>query len=351
MSSADDSSSNQHPHKYTDWGFERLEEVSRTFALSIEYLPSPTQTYVSTSYLLCRIPDTIEDEFALSATDKSRLLSAYRLVIQDEKEVGKFVSEIETVVEEVEIEIDADWNLVLESEKVLELFRSFPVEIQQAMIPWVDELTNGMRIFIERYAENGGVRIQSIEELEEYCYYVAGTVGHLLADVFSVEYDVPINEEKHQYAEDYGLVLQLINIAKDVYDDFEEENNVYLPIDRLSAVEVPVSQLTVPEHKDSVGDVVYEIVERAESYESSAQNFLSWLRDMEAEVYESFALPYLLAVATMRELKANTNKATEPGEVKIERAEVFAITNAVTSEDSPPIPELTETIRQGNLQN
>lgn len=349
MSSSDDSPTAHHSHKYTEWGFERLEEVSRTFALSIQYLPSPTQTYVSTSYLLCRIPDTIEDEFALSPEQKSTALTSYREVIYGEKQVSEFVDETESLIETAAIEIDADWNLVLEAEKVFDLFYSFPTEIQEVMIPWVGELTNGMRMFIERYAEEDGVRIQSVDELEEYCYYVAGTVGHLLAELFSTQYDTPISSEYQQYAEEYGLVLQFINIAKDVYDDYEEENNVYLPIELLSTVEVPVEQLTLPEHTDSVGEVVQTIVEQAESYESSAQSFLTWLREMDADVFESFALPYLLAVATMRELKANTEKATDPGEVKIERSEVFAITEQVTSDTVPPIGELTEMIRRGEL--
>lgn len=61
-------------HKYTQWSFDSLQDVSRTFALSLNYLPSPLRMYSSASYLLCRIPDTIEDSDRLSPREKSMLL-------------------------------------------------------------------------------------------------------------------------------------------------------------------------------------------------------------------------------------------------------------------------------------
>ena len=40
----------------------------------------------------------------------------------------------------------------------------------------------GMRKFVLLYPH--GIRIQSLEEYKEYCYYVAGTVGYLLTDLW-----------------------------------------------------------------------------------------------------------------------------------------------------------------------
>ena len=49
------------------WQHAILQEVSRTFALTIPQLPSGLRDVVGNAYLLCRIADTIEDEPALSA--------------------------------------------------------------------------------------------------------------------------------------------------------------------------------------------------------------------------------------------------------------------------------------------
>ena len=43
-------------------------------------------------------------------------------------------------------------------------------------------MIGGMRKFVLLYPH--GIRIQSLEEYREYCYYVAGTVGYLLTDLW-----------------------------------------------------------------------------------------------------------------------------------------------------------------------
>jgi len=44
-----------------------LQDVSRTFALTIPQLPPALRRVVSNAYLLCRIADTIEDDNALTS--------------------------------------------------------------------------------------------------------------------------------------------------------------------------------------------------------------------------------------------------------------------------------------------
>ena len=54
-----------------------LPEVSRTFAISIRFLPGTLGRAVLTAYLLCRIADTIEDDGAASPGRKTELLAAF----------------------------------------------------------------------------------------------------------------------------------------------------------------------------------------------------------------------------------------------------------------------------------
>lgn len=327
----------KYAHKYTEWGFDTLQDVSRTFALSLGFLPSPMQTYVSTSYLLCRIPDTIEDAPWIEPSVKCNLLDEYVAVMSGERDPDLFVS---SVISQVDLDKEtlatksADWRLVVETPKAIELYESFPTEITDGMRPWVIELTEGMKEFVNRYSETGGVRVQTYDEFEQYCYYVAGTVGHLLVETISSHYEQPASEEIHTAAEQYGYILQFVNIGKDVYDDYETENNVYLPIEWLNSVGVETENITDSSNKNEVGRVVTRIVERAESYYPSARMFLEWYDSVAPsdEEYGSLALPYLLAVATIRELKKNSDVAIQPEEVKITREEVLGISESVTSE-------------------
>ena len=53
---------------------EMLEKVSRTFALSIRYLPKALRQPVGLSYLLYRVSDCLEDHDDMLAERKIRLL-------------------------------------------------------------------------------------------------------------------------------------------------------------------------------------------------------------------------------------------------------------------------------------
>jgi len=52
-------------------------DVSRTFELALDNLSGDMKDVVRTSYLLCRIPDTIEDSGHIPVEQKSVLLDQY----------------------------------------------------------------------------------------------------------------------------------------------------------------------------------------------------------------------------------------------------------------------------------
>ena len=71
-------------------------------------------------------------------------------------------------------------------------------------------------------------RYSTFEELRQYCYGVAGTVGLICAEIFG--YTQPIVLE---YAVDLGLAMQLTNIMRDIQED-ATRGRVYLPQDEMA---------------------------------------------------------------------------------------------------------------------
>ena len=59
-----------------------LQQVSRTFALTIPVLPMPLADWVGNAYLLCRIVDTIEDDPALSCSIKQQHMDLFLTSLQ-----------------------------------------------------------------------------------------------------------------------------------------------------------------------------------------------------------------------------------------------------------------------------
>lgn len=92
------------------------------------------------------------------------------------------------------------------------------------------DLIRGMRMDVE------GRRYQNIEELQEYCYCVAGVVGLMMCHIMGVS-----SESALDHAVSMGSAMQLTNIARDVQDDWKM-GRIYLPLSWLEDVGITPEQ-------------------------------------------------------------------------------------------------------------
>lgn len=333
------------------WCHEVVQEVSRTFAITVDILEEPMDASICLGYLLCRIPDTIEDAGHIPPEAQARLLGTYDSVLDPESETTPtaFTAAVEEWVPNGEART-ADWELVAESERVLAVFDRQPEAVKSAIRPPARELVGGMATFIDRYAEDGGLRLQNRAELHEYCHYAAGTVGELITNLVC---DESTPEETRSVldanAESFGLALQLVNIAKDVGADFREENNVYLPADELSAHGVPPSAVCDPEHEAGVVAVVETTVADARECLDDAQTYLEHVPERDGNRVAAWAVPFLLAVATLRAIEDRPEQVRTVEGVKVSRSEVAAVIEHTVGADDPDLDALRKTIADGPL--
>jgi len=88
---------------------------------------------------------------------------------------------------------------------------------------WVfQELLHGVE------SDLAGVPIETVEELERYCFRVASTVGLLVVELLGYR-----NPRVRDYAEQLGIAVQMTNVLRDVGDD-AASGRVYLPADELA---------------------------------------------------------------------------------------------------------------------
>src|SRR5437868_6176588 len=146
-----------------------LADVSRSFAVVIRQLPHPLNDAVMVSYLLCRIADSVEDS-SLSLPEKQIQLRRLPAVLDDESagETFSIYSISETYRE-----------LLARSEAVFETYRGLEPRARISIHACVAEMCEGMAEWTER-------NIETIEDQNHYCYYVAGVVGKLLTELFYV---------------------------------------------------------------------------------------------------------------------------------------------------------------------
>ncbi|APW99764.1 farnesyl-diphosphate farnesyltransferase [Halobiforma lacisalsi AJ5] len=315
-------------HADLEWCFDAVHGVSRTFSITIDRLEEPMARHICVGYLLCRVADTIEDAGHIPPETQTELLQEYDRLLDPETDTDRTVA---TFMEKVEPwlpapeERDQDWEVVARTPRVLGTFESLDEEPREIMRDPVRELVDGMAMFTDRYADEGGLRLQTLEELEEYCWYAAGTVGTLITGLVARGASEERAEEMRDNARSFALLLQLVNIAKDVENDYHEENNVYLPAEWLADEEVPAEAVTDAENHGAVTNVIRRVTSRAETYVDDAHRYLEVVPEKHGNRLSAWAIPYLLAVGTMRELRERPEDVVREGDVKVPRAEVYAL--------------------------
>lgn len=100
---------------------------------------------------------------------------------------------------------------------------AFSKTVHRHQIPrlYFEELLEGMVI------DQGKVRFQTWQELDRYCYLVAGVVGIIMTHLFTKP-----TPELLEKAKDLGTAMQLTNILRDVQEDLERDR-IYLPAEEL----------------------------------------------------------------------------------------------------------------------
>ncbi|MFC3478817.1 phytoene/squalene synthase family protein [Halobacterium litoreum] len=331
------------------WCHEAVQDVSRTFALTIEALEEPMASRICVGYLLCRVADTVEDSTSIPPREQASLLRTYDAVLDPESGVtpAEFRAEIADYVPE---DPDADWTVVAETPRVFRAFDSLDPDAREAIRPTVREMATGMASFVERYEDAGGLRIQSPDELEEYCWYVAGTVGELVTELLAGDATTDEAEAMRENARSFALLLQLVNVAKDVRPDYREENNVYLPATWLDEHDLDPEEVAEPSNASRVGSVVERVTDRARGYVDGAQRWLEVMPTSSGNTLAAWTVPFLLAVGTMRELRDRPGDVVADGDVKVSREEVAAVLERVYGDfDRAAIGTLRERIATSQL--
>ena len=109
---------------------------------------------------------------------------------------------------------------------------------------------------------------RSLNDTLEYCYYVAGVVGVMMAIIMGVDQD---DHDTLNRACDLGIAFQLTNICRDIIDD-AEVGRVYLPAAWLEEAGVPATPEAMldRENRHDVWSVALRVLEEADRYYKSS---------------------------------------------------------------------------------
>lgn len=294
-----------------------LPKVSRTFAVCIRLLPPDLERSVLVAYLLCRIADTFEDTPQLVQDARERALRYFADCLD---EGGPDGSALRDVFPDPSSD---DQRLVAGAASVVAEYRRLPSAHRAAIRPWVQEMCDGMAEFAARKAAPGGLRsLGTVEELELYCYYVAGTVGQLLTRLFHLRHGREDRSARLRVlATSFGLGLQLTNIIKDVGDD-RIRGWSFVPRQLCERMGIRPEDLPDRLHDAAGRQVMALLIGKAKRHLRDALEYSLALPRRELGIRRFCLTSLYFAVRTLRVAERDERLLDPTHKVKITRAEV-----------------------------
>lgn len=306
-----------------------LPKVSRTFAACIGLLPKQLSYEVLLAYLLCRIADTIEDHPSLPGARKRELLNVFTAALG-----GASLAPLHQAFDQHREGPEADHQLTREAHRVIAEFRALSPAAQKAIRPWVVEMCEGMADFAcdQRVHETsqGVSALLAMEDLDRYCYYVAGTVGHMLTDLFPLHHRRLTQSHYRRLralATSFGLGLQLTNIIKDVADDARRGWS-FVPRDLCSRHRTSPEALLDPQAAGAAQAVMNDLIAKAQGHLDDALAYCLALPRSAYRIRLFCLTPMFFAVRTLHRARHDPQLLNPDHKVKISRREVYAILRA-----------------------
>jgi farnesyl-diphosphate farnesyltransferase len=294
-----------------------LQGVSRTFALTIPQLPPQLTHVVANAYLLCRTIDTIEDEPTLSWSDKQRFCHRFMAALKGTLAPESFASQLASQLSE-----RTPWperELVQYAPRVIGITHSLTASQQDALIACVQAMGQGMVEFQATGSLNG---LQNLQQLDRYCYYVAGVVGEMLTKLFC-EYSLDIAARKEQLmalAVSFGQGLQMTNILKDIWDD-RQRGVCWLPQAEFTAAGFDLKDLSPKHYCEGFGRGLERLIGIAHAHLRNALAYTLLIPKHETDIRRFCLLALGLAVLTLRKIN-NQRDFNVGSQVKISRRSV-----------------------------
>ncbi len=294
-----------------------LEGVSRTFALTIPQLPQKLYAAVANAYLLCRIVDTIEDEVSLSAYQKEYFCAGFIEVVKTGEHAELFAVDLAPLLSDQTI--PAEHTLIHVLPRVIQITHSFEATQIEALACCVETMAAGMPIF---QAQDLSAGLPTLADLDNYCYYVAGCVGEMLAKLFC-HYSPEINahhDELLKLSVSFGQGLQMTNILKDIWDD-AQRGVCWLPQDIFTETGFDLKNINIQENDPAFSAGLEHLISIAQDHLHNALIYTLKIPSHEVGI-RNFCLWALgMAVLTLKKIKQNIN-FRHSDQVKITRKSV-----------------------------
>ncbi|XP_003386611.1 PREDICTED: squalene synthase-like [Amphimedon queenslandica] len=257
--------------------YELLNQTSRSFAAVIQALDGDLRPAVCIFYLVLRALDTIEDDMTIPPDTKIVLLKAFHTYLYDPK--WNFTQSQEK-----------DKAVLEEFPKISGEFRKLRSRYQEVISEIAQKMGAGMTVFLTN-------KVNTMEEWDEYCHYVAGLVGIGLTQLFAASgLEDPSIEGNTRLANSMGLFLQKTNIIRDYLEDIVQDREFW-PKEAWSQFANDLRDFQKPsKRRDAIRCLNFLITSTLKLLPDVLQ-YMSYIKNQ--SIFNFCAIPQMMAIATL----------------------------------------------------
>ncbi|KAJ7295956.1 hypothetical protein O6H91_Y153200 [Diphasiastrum complanatum] len=257
--------------------YDMLQKVSRSFAVVIEQLGPNLRDAVCVFYLVLRGLDTVEDDMSIPLDTKIPILQDFHKKIYDP--AWHFLCG------------EKDYKVLMDHfHHVSTAFLNLEKRFQDVIAEITDRMGNGMAKFI--IAE-----VESIEDYDEYCHYVAGLVGIGLSRLFYASGLEDLATDS--LSNSMGLFLQKTNIIRDYLEDINElpAPRMFWPREIWGKYSAKLEDFKEEKKSDVAVACLNDMITNALEHATDCLQYMSALRD--PPIFRFCAIPQIMAIATL----------------------------------------------------
>jgi farnesyl-diphosphate farnesyltransferase len=311
-----------------DWNYcvSTLPKVSRTFALNISVLKGDLHKSILIAYLFCRAIDTVEDASKLKVSHKIKLLLDFASILKNTKNRSSALNQWTKNISVVDGS-PKDIDLLQNIQRVFNIFDSLQKVHQQQIISSVCTMAQGMAYFQKKIGLEKITLLEDAEELEEYCYFVAGAVGEMLCNLFINEIsDLSTQNKKvmKENAVSFGLGLQITNISKDIVVD-RGRGWSYVPRTYIETNGLTPDEFHSGKSSENDLKVLNSLLNKTVGHLNDALDFILAIPRSYARIRLFCIWPLWMAMETVAKLHNNHDLLKSNANVKISRNTVKRI--------------------------
>lgn len=261
------------------WGFaySMLQNVSRSFALVIQQLGPELRNAVCVFYLVLRALDTVEDDTSIPVDIKVPILLGFHEHIYDR-----------------------DWHFSCGTNAYKVLMDKFHfvavafLELSKSYQEAIEDITMRMGAGMAKFICK---EVETVDDYNEYCHYVAGLVGLGLSKLFHASNLESLAPDSLSNA--MGLFLQKTNIIRDYLEDINEipKSRMFWPRHIWSKYANKLEDLKYEENSAKAVQCLNDMITNALAHAEDCLGYLSNLKD--PAIFRFCAIPQIMAIGTL----------------------------------------------------